>query len=281
LFGLIGAATTIIAKITDATVATFLGLSAPMAVWLGALAGAAITFVVVVDFYRLRCHNEPETRPACSAGVIERVVPSFDSATDELFPFTAMHDRIDVVVKCVYWYLVETGAARVICNNDPDASPILRGYYKSDKVCGAGLGASIGGLIGAVGGIFLGVFLGGLIVSAGCGPFAWACIIIAALVALLVAAACVLIGAFLGGQVGKALAGEDPPATDDGRTIHQRDYVSTRGGLLTSGDDDGARIYWFVTSTTLHGQSSLEPPFSHTDPDAALLVDACPIVKEG
>jgi hypothetical protein len=179
------------------------------------------------------------------------------------------------VVKCVYWFRVENGAAEVICNADPLMSPILRGYYKSDKVCGAGVGAVIGVLVGAAVGIFLGVLAGGAIASLACGPFAWLCLIAAVLVALIVAAAVAIAGAIAGGLIGRAAASEDPPVADDGRTIAQGDYVSTRGGLLTSGDDAGARVYWFVTGTTLHGRSSLSSPFSHTDPDSALVPDAC------
>jgi hypothetical protein len=214
--------------------------------------------------------------------VIQRIVPAFSSATDQIFPFTAMHDRIDVVVKCVYWFLVENNAAMVICNTDPDMSPILRGYYKSNKVCGAGVGAIVGAAIGAAVGIFLGVLAGGAIASIACGPFAWLCaiivVILAVLVALVVAVACVLAGAFAGGQIGRAAASGGPPAADDGSILMISDYVTTSGGLLTSGDDDGARVYWFVSKTTLHGASLLPSPFSHTDPDTNLLMDACPIV---
>jgi hypothetical protein len=278
LLGLVGTISSVVALLEKTKLVTILGVSAPAVVWIAAVAGAVITVAEVIDFYRLRCHNNPPTLSACSAGVIERLVPSFNSTADEFFPFTAMHDRIDVVVKCVYWSLVETNAALVICNTDPDTSPILRGYYKSDKVCGAGAGAVAGGLVGAVGGIFLGVLLGGLIASAACGPLAWLCLILAVLVALIVAAVCVLIGALAGGQIGKLAAGEDPPAADDGSILSQMDYVTTSGGLLTSGDDEGARIYWFVTGTTLHGRSELTPPYSHVDPDAALKKDACPTV---
>lgn len=278
LLGLVGTVTTVVGLFGKTALFTLLGISAPVVVWIAAVAGALITFAVVLDFYRLRCLSHPDTLAACSAGVVERVVPSFGSATDELFPFTAMHDRIDVVVKCVYWFLVENGAAFVQCNIDTDTSPILRGYYKSAKVCGAGLGSTIGAGVGAVVGTFLGVLAGGAIASLACGPFAWLCLILAVLVALIVAAVCVLIGALAGGQIGKAAASGGPPAADDGSVLSASDYVTTKGGLLTSGDDDGARVYWFVTMTTLHGRSAAAPPFSHRDPDDNLLMDACPVV---
>ena len=284
ILGVIGPITAIVGLLAEKAVWTLtiltinkstLIISAPMVVWLAAIAGAVITFLVVADFYRLRCHNNPDTLSACSSGVVERVVPSFGSATDELFPFTAMHDRVDVVIKCIYWFLAENGAALVICNTDVNTSPILRGYYKSDKVCGAGLGAVIGAAIGAAVGVFLGVLAAGAIASALCGPLVGLCLLLAALIALIVAAVCVLVAAFAGGQIGKVAAGEDPATADDGSVIAQSDYVTTKGGLLTSGDDEGARVYWFVTSTTQHGRSTMTAPFTHLDPDAVLMTDAC------
>jgi hypothetical protein len=286
LGGLVSLAVTIGKIIADVTIWSFLGIVSLAAVWLAAIAGAVITFFIVFDFYRLRCLSQPATLRACSSGVIEGFVPSFKSGWDELFPFTAMHDRIDVVVQCKYWFLAENLAANVICNTDPDMSPILREYYKSAKVCGAGLGATIGAGIGAVAGIFLGVLAAGAIASALCGPLVGLCLILAMLIALIVAAVCVLVGALVGGQIGKAAAGGGPPAADDGSVLMMMDYVTTSGippggGLVTSGDDDGARVYWFVTSTTKHGQSMLPAPHSHTDPDMAFGApnppDACPL----
>ncbi|MBS0447626.1 MAG: hypothetical protein JSR59_16915 [Proteobacteria bacterium] len=276
--GAVGTVGTVVGLLDKKGIFSLFGISAPVVVWIAAVAGAVITFAIVFDFYRLRCLANPQTLMACSAGVIQRVAPSFGSATDELFPFTAMHDRIDVVVKCIYWFLVENNAAFVQCNDDADTSPFLRGYYKNDKVCGAGLGSTIGAGVGAVAGIFLGVLAGGAIASLACGPVALLCLILAVVVALVVAAVSVLVGALIGGQIGKAAASGGPPVADDGNVLSVSDFVTTQGGLLTSGDDDGARVYWFVTSTTLHGRSGALSPFSHRDPDDNLPVDACPAV---
>jgi len=271
LIGLIGTANTLIGLLAKTAIFTFLGIAAPAVLWLGAVAGGLITFAVVFDFYRLRCLASPDTRPSCSAGVIQGVVPSFNSATDELFPFTATHDRVDVVVKCDYWFLVETNAGFVHCSADADASPILRGYHRSDKVCAAGLGSTIGAGAGLAGGILLGALAAAAI---GCATIILC--LLAILVALVIAAAVVLAGAFVGGQIGKAAAGDDAPAAEEGSELRSGDYVTTQGGLLTSGEDEGARVYWFVDRTILHGRSMLSPPFSHRDPDANLTSDACP-----
>jgi len=284
--GAIGGAATVAGLFGKTAVIVIGGVSAAAVVWLAAVAGAAIAAFVVIDFYRLRCLSHPDTeRPVCTAGVIQTLVPAFNSATDEIFPFTAMHDRVDVVVKCDYWFRIEQLAAFIFCNIDlpliPTAgdltgSPILRGYYKNDKVCGAGLGASIGAVAGGVAGIFLGALVGGAIASAACGPFAWLCLILAVLVALIIAAVCALAGALAGGQIGKAAASSSAPSADDGSALHQGDYVTSTGGILTSGDDQGARVYWFVDNTILHGRSTETPPFNHNDPETNLTVDGCP-----
>ncbi len=276
LLGLVGTIASIVKLLTETKVITILGISASSAVWIAAVAAALVTWAVVFDFFRLRCLANPDTLKACSAGVVQTIVPAFNSATDEIFPFTAMHDRVDVVVRCIYWPLVQNLAGWIWCNTDPDISPMLRGYYKNSQVCGAGLGATIGAGVGAIGGIFLGALAGGAIASAACGPLAWLCLIIAVIVAAIIAAVCVLVGALAGGQIGKAVSGGGPPTTTDGNLISVSDYVTTMGGVLTSGDDNGARIYWFVNSTMQHGQSGAMSPFDHTDPDAMLMPDGCP-----
>jgi hypothetical protein len=251
---------------------SLLGLTAPYAVWFGAVVGALVTYATVVLFYAERCLDNPATLKSCSAGVIQAVIPAFNSATDELFPFTAMHDRVDVVVKCEYWPLVVTNSLFVECNVDPDTSPMIRCYYKTSAVCAAGLGSTIGGGVGVVGGILLGVLAGAAI---GCATVILC--IFALLAALIIAAVTVLVAALVGGLIGQAAAGGSNPATaSDGTVLTVGDYVSTCGGVLTSGDDDGSRVYWFVNTTILHGKSSGSAPFDHSDPDCNLIPDACP-----
>ncbi len=250
---------------------SILGITAPLAVWLAAVVGALVTWGTVFGFYYERCLGNPDTEAACSAGVIEDTVPAFNSSTDELFPFTAQHNRVDVVVKCMYWSLITNNAAWVWCNDDPDTSPMARCYYKTSDVCGAGLGATIGGGVGVVGGILLGALAGAAI---GCATVILC--IFAILAALLIAAAAVLVAALAGGQIGKAVAGSSSPTSSAGNTLMVGDYISTCGGLLTSGDDNGSRVYWFVNTTIQHGSSSGSTPFDHTDPDMNLNPDACP-----
>ncbi|MGA2418826.1 MAG: hypothetical protein ABSG69_01980 [Candidatus Acidiferrum sp.] len=250
---------------------TIFATTAPLLVWVAALAGALIALGTVFGFYYERCLSKPDTEAACSAGVVEDTVPAFNSTTDTLFPFTAQHNRVDVVVKCTYWSLLTTNAAWVWCNTDPDKSPMIRCYYKTSAVCDAGLGATIGGAAGA----FLGTLIAATVGAAiGCATVILC--IFAILVALLIAAAAVLVASFAGGQIGRQLAGSSSPTTAAGNTVMVGDYITTCGGSLTSGDDNGSRVYWFVDTTIQHGSSSASAPFDHTDPDTHLNPDACP-----
>jgi hypothetical protein len=275
--GIAGTTGTVLGKIWGAIgeTSTVLGVAAPNLVWLSAVAGALITFGVVFSFYYNRCLRDPDTLAGCSAGVINGTVPGFDSTANALFPFTAMHDRVDVVVKSSYWHLIETNSLFVHCAGDADESPIVHCYYEDEAVCAAGLGSTIGAGLGALGGILLGALAGAAI---GCATIILC--VLAIIVAFIVAAAVVLAGAFLGGQTGRLVAEESDPTATTGEALAAGDYVTTKGDLTSLGDDDGARVYWFVDETTLHGRSSGSPEFSYRDPDANLNPDACPVIVE-
>src|SRR5205085_634041 len=163
VLGLAGTIFGLVKALSTTTIWTFLGISAPVGVWLAAAAAALAAEVTVFVFYYKRCLENPVGLAACSAGVVNGIEESFNSAADELFPFTAMHDRVDVVVKSMYWFLVQNGAFFIKCAGDALGSPMIQSFYESDEACGAGLGSAIGGGIGAVGGILLGVLAGAAI----------------------------------------------------------------------------------------------------------------------
>ena len=71
---------------------------------------------------------------------------------------------------------------------------------------------------------------------------------------------------FAGGIAGT----DEPPSDDSGNVLREGDYVSTHGKVITYGELDGARVYWFVERTQVHNRSSGSPQFSYTDPDANL-----------
>jgi hypothetical protein len=54
------------------------------------------------------------------------------------------------------------------------------------------------------------------------------------------------------------------------------DYVTTTGNLMNVEFIDGARGYWWVTESALHGHSSEAAPYRYIDPDTNLTVDMCP-----
>lgn len=271
LFGIPGAIGGLIKVIGLTEVIKLLGVAGATNLWIAAAAAAAVTLAIIIVIWYQRCAPR-DGRRGCAAGVVNEIEESFDSIADTLFPFAAMHDRVDVVVKCDYWPLVETNASFVKCTDhtDPDEqSPILQSFFENDEVCAAGLGATIGAAIGAVGGILAGVAIAAAIACA--GPWIIICLIIAVIVAVVV----VLVGAFIGGNIGRAIASGGPPQAD-GRTIGIGNYVTNKGILVVHGDLDGAVVFWFVTEASFHGTSSEPgPPFIHTDPDTNLVPDGC------
>jgi len=260
-----------IVEVIEMTEVITLGVAGATNLWIAAAAAAVATLAIIVVFWHQRCADRKGPR-GCAAGVVNEIEESFSSTADQFFPFVAMHDRVDVVVKSAYWPLVETNAAFIKCTDhvDPDEqSPILQSFFENPEVCAAGLGAVIGGAVGAVGGIIAGVAIAAAIACA--GPWIIICLIIAAIVAVIV----VLVGAAIGGQIGKAIAEGGPPQAD-GRTISVGDYVTNLGILVVHGDFEGAVVFWFVTEASFHGTSSEPgPDFVFTDPDANLVPDAC------
>lgn len=280
IIGLVSGAIGVITKLAEVIafltqIWTVLGIAAPALYWLGAIATFVTVLIVITVFWYKNCFEKPRGLDTCSAGVIEEAFPSFDDWHEWMFPFAASHPRIDVVVKCNYWNLVDQGGATVVCNDDPERSPILSAFFDSAEVCAAGGGALVGAAIGGIGGIVAGVAIGAAIGCSASGPFYLLCLLVVLLIVAIVVAVAALVGAFIGGMIGKAAAGDDDPVGDAGLTVG--DYVTTPGNLIIMGDLDNARAYWFVTDGghTVHGRSTGSAPFSHLDPDANLTVDAC------
>jgi hypothetical protein len=252
-----------------------------------AAVAALVTWFVISTFYWKNCVGSP-SHPfrVCSAGVIQATFPAFSSVSDQIFAFAATHDRIDVVLKSIYWAGIFKRVDYIRCspNDDPpydDKSPMLWEYYHNDAVCRAGLGGSIGALVGGVAGAFVGAYEG-LALSCGIfGPFAWLCALIALIVAIIIAVVSTLLGGVVGSQIGR-VAGPALPAPPSGvpvfpSSLSVGDYVTTYGNL-TENSGDGTLIYWFVDSTYQHGCSPNKPYppfFSYTDPDANFAIDAC------
>lgn len=245
-------------------------------IYFAAIVAAIVTWGVIFSFYYDRCIDSPKGPDGCSAGVIGNIIPAFASTADQVFTFIAMHDRVDVVIKSVYWPLVAAGKS-VACSDDADDSPIMYGYFHNDAVCNAGLGAAIGGGVGAVGGVIIAAVTA---LAIGCAT--WILCIFAILVAIILAIVAVVLGATAGGAIGKAASEKSVPTSTGNDLLPPMplsvgDYVTHKGKLVQLGDVDGAVVFWFVRQATLHGHSSGNSPFSYHDPDANLLIDACPM----
>ncbi|MCM5663646.1 hypothetical protein [Galbibacter mesophilus] len=248
--------------------------AAASGVIIAAIVGIAI--IITIGMYNLdRCVGT-NGLTECIAGVVEKVVQDFNSFTDELFPFTAMHDRIEVVVKSNYWDVVEDGGAKVFCTEEPTPrrSELMRCYFYTKRVCDAGTGSLVGAGVGAVGGLIIAAVAAAAI---GCATIILC--ILALIVAALLAAVAALIGAFVGGQIGKAASGETTPEDNSGNTISVGDLITVNGNMVRREYDEGANVLWWVRSSSLSGRASESipnNPFSYCEIDEEMAMDACP-----
>lgn len=244
----------------------------------GALAGllGAVTIIAIVTVFALDRCVQGEGLRECIAGVVHDIVASFSKALDELFPFSAMHDRVDVVVKSKFWDVVESGDAFVFCTDElpPRRSEIMRCYYFEERVCSAASAGVIGAGIGGAAGVIAAAAIAAAI---GCATVILC--LFALILALLVAAVAALVGALIAGQIAKAAGEDEDPSADTGEAISIGDLVSVFGNMQRRENDQGANTMWWVSSTNLHGRArdGLSQPFSYCDINDELEVDACPI----
>ncbi|HYK03171.1 MAG TPA: hypothetical protein VE974_15535 [Thermoanaerobaculia bacterium] len=241
----------------------------------GAIGGALAIVVTAALYFHDRCL--PKKGPGeCTAGVVNEIHHSFSSAAEWIFPFTSMHDRVEVVVKSTYWRLVAQNAGFVKCALDSRRSPILQNVVHSDEVCNTQRGALVGSGVGAVAGLFAAA---AAVAAIGCAGIITC--LLALILAAIIAAVAALIGAFAGGMIGKATTSTAPAGSV--RALPVGNYVTTRGILVAYGDLDGAVVSWDA-SIMMHGGPSRHgegpgggPPYSHPDPDANLGWDGCTV----
>jgi hypothetical protein len=244
----------------------------------GTIAGAVAVIVITTVIARMakeRC-EEVEGDPECISGVVHEIFPSYSSFWDNAFPFTAMHDRVDLVVKSQHWDIVKLKDAFVYCTKATAKrrSMIMRTYYYDESVCAAATASAFGSALGGLGGLAAGVAVA---VAIGCATVILC--LFAILAALLIAAAAALAGAFAAGQIAKAAVGDEPPSVIPGFMLEVGDLVSLQGNLVKREADGGANILWWVSHTTYVGRapSHWERPFSYCDVDEGipLALDVC------
>ena len=259
ILAILGGASTAYGLATSTTVIVVFGVAAPLALIAAAAAGGLGILVITIAgaYSKLAPQKGIVT---CYAGIATAVQEAFSDGWQIYFPFTAQHDRVDVVVKPIYWDLVAASPAQFIqCNTDSKSSPLIRTYFRTPETVGAVVGSMYGAGIGAAVGIALGIAAGAAI---GCaGVITILICLIACLLALLIAAVCALVGAFIGGSVGRLAAGPSSPSgsapgSDEKKTIHQGDLLTVNANLIVSGDDDGAWVAWWAHHVTLHGRST-------------------------
>jgi len=236
---------------------------------------AAVVMIVFIGLYAIDRCTQGDGLAECVSGVVQTVQESFSSALDELFPFTAMHDRIDVVSKSQYWDVIESGEAFVFCTIEPipRRSEIMRCYFFDSQVCGAAKGALIGGIAGAVAGVLIAA---AVIAAIGCATVILC--LFALILAALIAVVAVLIGALAGGQIGKAASDDDTPTAGSGETISVGHLVTVHGNMQKREFDDSANVMYWASSAQFHGASVSPQPFSYCEIDDELTMDGCPRV---
>lgn len=235
-----------------ASVAAFLGLTL---IGLFAVLGA-VFIVIVIFWFRARTCGEADGEHACWAGVVVEIRRAFSSVSDHLLPFQASPDRADVVLRERYWHLVQGNAAFIHCHNDSDASPILRCFFRTRRLCAAITGALIGAIVAAVGVAVAAAILAGVL---GCALVLPLCLALAIL-AFLIGALIALIGAAIGGAIGRAGASDDgdtePGGADSSAVLGA--IVTMTGNILRRDDYDGARVAWYAETVLIHGEFAPE-----------------------
>ena len=171
------AAGVISALITFAKLIVAGTLTIGVGIILAGIAGVLIVLGVIITRGVDSCTQGSNDRVNfCIAGVVNSVSPAFNSASDEIFPFSATQNEIDVVSKSKYWHIIEKANAFVWCNTDivqnpdTDNSEIVRVYFYTPAVCNAVIGAAVGAaVVGAAAVVVIAVVAG--IIGVGCATF--------------------------------------------------------------------------------------------------------------
>ncbi len=285
LFTIIGIIASLLKYEAIATfVSTVVGAIGGIAVGavIAGIIGAAIVFTVVFMYWKDRC-TEVDTPVVCVAGVVHQIVQDFNGILETIFPFTAMHDRVDLIVKSNYWDIVENNAVKVFCTEEAEGafrkSEIMRCYYFTPRVCNVATGALIGAGVGGAIGVVVGAIIAVIVV--GCSTVVLC--LLAILVAALIAAAAALAGAIAGGYIAKAASDAQTPGDDSGTEISVGDLLTANGNLATREFDEGANVLWWVNASSLSGRapdSIPNNPFSYCEINDVFAMDACPVIIE-
>ncbi len=272
-----GVATAVKAVTVTGGILTIGGVAIAGAAGAGSISAAlaGITMIIIIGLYVSDRCTQGEGTTECLSGVVREIIASFNSGWDELLPFTAMHNRVDIVVKSRYWDIVEDKNAKVFCTEHPipRRSEIMRCYYFTNQVCAAAKGSLYGGIAGAAAGVIVGALVAAAI---GCATIIFC--LLALLVAAIVALVVVIAAALAGGQIAKAVAGSSSPTDASGMSIATGNLVSITGNMKQRDHDEKANVIYWVAVTAPHGiiSSTIALPYSYCDLDEQIPTDACP-----
>lgn len=278
LFGIVGIVTVII-QIVKAVlevesvigvftkVISFLGISTTVGFVIIAIAAYLVTVYLIFRLWYDDCVGDQSGETRCATGVVEKINGESVGAI-----FNADHPSVDLVTKAIYWIILTTGADKMNCSDA--GSPVLKVFFKSDRVCAVKGGAVIGAAVAGAGGVVAAAVAAAAI---GCATV-WLCAL-AILVAILIVVAAAIAGAFAGGGIAAAATDEDDPSYDDGDAISVGDYLSAQGPTAKNMNFEGAIVQYFNEASALLGRSENSPSFTHDDPDANVPeeMDACPL----
>lgn len=255
-------------------------VSASAAAMMVASAAGALLVLALVAYYLFQPDGcivpKPRSQPVCASGIVEQTFDLNSTAVAILAPFAiGPAGGFDVVVKSVYWNLVTQNAFWVYCS--ATGAAMLRCIVKSETSCGARVGSMVGAAAAAILAIALGFLAGAAIASLACGPFAWACFLLALLVALIVAAAITYGGAMIGGWIGAGigLIGDDPVG-DAWKSLEAGAIVTVRGDW-TANSDIGNNELFYTTQINRTGMFGAPPSYTTAQADSTA-PDDCPLV---
>jgi hypothetical protein len=266
LLGKFGGSISLPSWLTFATAPVF-------SVGLFAAAVVIATVWVIAQTFSDRCSSIAGI-PDCFSGIIDKIVPAFSSTTDAIFPYTAMHDRVEVVVGTAYHAELAHNAKYVYCNDTlPSNSPVLIAYYHNAQICAAGAGAVAGAVVGGIVGVLLAAAAW---TALGCVSIIFC--LFALIIAALIALAAAIAGAVIGSQAAKAATGSAAPKSSgpNAVTLNVGDIVSVQGNLITATFLEGESVYWWTTNTFLAGAWPGSAPFTTADADAAWPIGSDP-----
>ncbi len=247
------------------------GVAAFFSMILAAAVTAGLIMAWAWESYSALCGAPAAGKLACVSGVINTVQGGFTYAYSEVVGFANNQPRADVVVKSLYWPIVNSGSPPMVwcasCANcppgtappgsgtDSPCSPIMACYYHDPQVCnaakGSAIGATVGAALGAIGGVIAGVLAFGAVGCSFTVVFSWICMLVLLIIVaviIVVVALTAFIGSAIGTQAGKAAAGGAavPTGGASSAVLMPRAYVSVVGNMVPAKQSLGANVIWFA-----------------------------------